>query len=476
MEKRIVIFGLLSMAIVIGYSSLQLAIFGRPDPIAKVAEDDIGGRPVADADAAVPADEGEPADDAAMPGEVGVPAADDREAEEGAAPADEAAAIGEKPEPDEPIRLVSLGSLDPASGQSMLVTYTNQGAAIVRIELNSPRYRDLYESRGYLGHLACTDDPAGGCRIGVVGAGTPAALAVTDNGPVGLQGPRFETDENGRTRIQRLGDRIVEFEGEPINGVADWERALDKTRPGQEVTISVQRPNDDGDGQRLNFETKLIKRPLEVIRPEQGADQPRDPLSYLLSLARIDDRSIGFGENEIDGVPSLQQANWAVNVDHAKQAVEFRRQLTSAELQAVGIQGALEIVKRFSLMSPANPAEQQDAKGFLILFDIEIHNRGDAEHVVSYQLDGPTGLPLEGWWYSSKVHPSKWGAAGRGILSGANSGKNSICCPPATSPSKPRTLRTRINRSSIHVIPFLCGSSARMHSTSRRSSRRRRWH
>ena len=46
MEKRIVLFGLLSMAIVIGYYNLQVALFGVPEQVAEVAEDEVGREPV----------------------------------------------------------------------------------------------------------------------------------------------------------------------------------------------------------------------------------------------------------------------------------------------------------------------------------------------------------------------------------------------------------------------------------------------
>ena len=37
---------------------------------------------------------------------------------------------------------------------------------------------------------------------------------------------------------------------------------------------------------------------------------------------------------------------------------------------------------------------------------------------VAYRLLGPTGLPLEGWWYSIKLHPEMFkGAGARGLLS-----------------------------------------------------------
>ena len=70
-----------------------------------------------------------------------------------------------QPAPDEPPAIVAaqpeiseqwltLGSADPASPYRMLVTLTNRGAAVARIELNSPRFRNLEDQTGYLGHLA----------------------------------------------------------------------------------------------------------------------------------------------------------------------------------------------------------------------------------------------------------------------------------------------------------------------------------
>src|ERR1700742_1734260 len=49
----------------------------------------------------------------------------------------------EAPKEKVPEQWVTLGSADPASDYRMLVTLTNRGAAVERIELNSPRYRDV---------------------------------------------------------------------------------------------------------------------------------------------------------------------------------------------------------------------------------------------------------------------------------------------------------------------------------------------
>src|SRR4029450_10358001 len=68
-------------------------------------------------------------------------------------------------------------SLDPASGVTMLVTWDSRGAAIERVELNSPRYKSVEDLRGYPGPVELTDAKSGGAEVTVVGPGTPAALA-----------------------------------------------------------------------------------------------------------------------------------------------------------------------------------------------------------------------------------------------------------------------------------------------------------
>src|SRR5205814_10558616 len=56
-----------------------------------------------------------------------------------------------------PLQRLTLGSLDPASPSKLLVTLTNRGAAVERVELNNPRYKSVEDQSGYLGHIAPTD-------------------------------------------------------------------------------------------------------------------------------------------------------------------------------------------------------------------------------------------------------------------------------------------------------------------------------
>ena len=100
----------------------------------------------------------------------------------------------------EPRRWVTLGSADEKSPYRMLVTLGNRGAALARIELSSPRYHDLDDRSGYLGHLVMEDDGLrDGCPVQVVGDGTPAKAA-------GLQ----------------VGDLIVAFQGTRVKTLPTW--------------------------------------------------------------------------------------------------------------------------------------------------------------------------------------------------------------------------------------------------------------
>jgi YidC/Oxa1 family membrane protein insertase len=65
------------------------------------------------------------------------------------------------------------------------------------------------------------------------------------------------------------------------------------------------------------------------------------------------------------------------------------------------------------LLEPVPPEhrEDRDYPGYDVRLDIEIVNTGSAPQSLAYQLDGPTGMPIEGWWYARKIGQN-WSAAG----------------------------------------------------------------
>ena len=307
-------------------------------------------------------------------------------------------------QPKVPDTFITLGSLDPNSPYRMLVTFTNRGAAIKRIELNSPRFHDLDDRSGYLGHLVVDESvPGPGCPVQVVGPGTPAQEA-------GL----------------RKGDVIEEIDGREVAGFDALHAILSKTKPGQKVTLKVRRRDPSGKKDEVNdLPATLRRRPLQVVRPEEGA-----PPSLLMTLCQIGDLKAEQPEAEegqkktkdakpayspeLEGV-DLRTANWQVEYDPSKapSRVTFRHYLPKSELQ---------VVKTFTLAEV--PAEQKDdsaPKAYHLGFEVQIVNKGSQPREVAYQIDGPNGLPIEGWWYASKVYRG-WTSGLRDVMASFRTG------------------------------------------------------
>ncbi|MGD9646496.1 MAG: YidC/Oxa1 family insertase periplasmic-domain containing protein [Pirellulales bacterium] len=395
MEKRFFIFIVLCGGLMVGYPRL-LRWWNPPPPPPAVAAADAAqpdGAAVDGAAAEAPAN-AEPAAGAA-PDET--KPAGEPEAENPAQEADaEPAAPDLPPQPEVAEQRGTLGSLDPATGSRLLVTWVNRGAGIERIELSDPHYLDQEDRGGYLGHLDAVDSKSGsGALVQVVGPGTPAAIA-------GLQ----------------IGDVIIGFDDARIDEAQDLEEAVHQTKPGQKIQLHVKR----GDA-RQTLDVALVRRPLEVIRPARLAELealwervspdvvriPGDTPSLLLTLEQLDDNRLEGDAAELAGV-ELNNVNWEV-VAATDQEVTFRRRVDPA---------GIEIVKRFRLARPANEQPGGAAQDYHLEFELEIHNRGSAAHPVAYRLMGPNGLPTEGWWYASKISRNWWEGAGpRDVVYGA---------------------------------------------------------
>jgi YidC/Oxa1 family membrane protein insertase len=309
-----------------------------------------------------------PSDKPSPPAEAAKPSVKEPDTKVQARPA-------EPPEKPLPEQLVALGSANPASPYRMLVTLTNRGAAVVRTELSSPKYRELENRAGYLGYLFIEgNELSTPCKVEVVGDGTPAQQA-------GL----------------RAGDIIKSIDSVAINNPQSLLDYLDRKRAGQSVTLTVSR-----DGREVSLPVTLGRRPLEVLKPESN-----DPLSYQMTLARLDDEKLPLDEKvvdnskELEGV-KLRTGTWNV-VESDQEHVVFRR-----ELKSVG----LEITKTYRMEKvPQEQLADSNYKAYHLVFDVSLRNTGDKAHKVAYQLDGPTGLPTEGFWYAYKSWTT-WGAVG----------------------------------------------------------------
>jgi YidC/Oxa1 family membrane protein insertase len=375
-QRKFISFLMLSVAVLMLFSIL-FPPPPRPEPAAPAdveqAADDKRGQ---EADVAQKGDPEGPPEAVGQQLPDGVPAADLPEMAE-------AEANIEK-------QYLTLGSLDVASGYRMLVTLTNTGATLRRAEMTSPRYTDQHDWSGYLGELELknVDD---GVLVRVVGQGTPAAKAE----PVAIE----------------PGDVIVginEAKLAQVLTVDSVEATLAHTEPEELVTLQVRR----GDNAPESRTVRLVRRPLAVLRPEienyemRDAELPPDfvdPPSFLLSLPQLNGQTLaGASARRLERL--LEKGNWEIT-ERDGESISFRRQLPELNL---------EIIKRYTLKAvPPADRDNADYPGYDLQLDVEFHNTGEDTQSLAYRLDGPTGMPLEGWWYAHKISRQRWlGGAG----------------------------------------------------------------
>ncbi|MBR0238921.1 MAG: YidC/Oxa1 family insertase periplasmic-domain containing protein [Thermoguttaceae bacterium] len=314
---------------------------------------------------------------------------------------------------------VALGSMDSSSKYKMLLTFTSKGAALAYAELNSPQYLDLFDKEGYryqnVGYLgnAFAEIPApvwnlgaskedlaqktvssilmDKCVVAVVPAGTPAQES-------GLQ----------------VGDVIVKCNDQTINNRKEFQEYLKKTSPGDKLTLSVTR-----DGKELKLkEVALRSAPMAVIRPEEfEVPGQGNPLSFLLTIQQIDNAEVS------DILPAFSKQATDVLANQTKLQEYLNRELPNVNMRN-GVWDVVEssqnkVVFRFSIprygldvYKTFELVESEDPNsGYHVNMTITFENVGKNVRKTAYRLDGPTGLPLEGYWYTHKVWTT-WSGVG----------------------------------------------------------------
>lgn len=391
MERRLLTFIVASTAFFFAYITLR-TMFGPPPKLPAEA-------PGIEQAAVV--------DDAGVVKEIvpGVDAVPDEDAEVDAVP-------------DRPKRAawVSLGSMDPTTGHVMLITLSNLGGGLERIELTERdendrlKYRRVDVRNGYMGYIAGEATAGGrGVRVNVVGPGTPISLAM----------PRSA----GRAALRGLrpGDVIVAVANRAVATPEDIEQALLETEPGDQVIVEVTRETASGDEavvgdgespadaspMTLEYIVELTEHPLDLVRLANtgGADEIEgnlSRLSCLLTLAQVNRRSVAAGGSSIAGLNDPATLWW--NVTETKQdgaeSAEFSVEMSAAEMEAVG--GQPVRLNRSYTLRPGS---------YAIEMDIQIDNLHDEPQQLAYRLEGVNGVTLEGWWYSNKISPNNLGGA-----------------------------------------------------------------
>jgi len=412
--KNFVVFLVLAFSVLLLNVWVMSKLNPPPPPREQAAQDDdrpAGGDGDADGDAVGPGDGAEDGDQRDGPADSDQPDGDspvdqtpdqDGVGEDDGAEDDGTEDDGEEdgaavpPPADIPSKWVTLGSVSPHSPYRMLVTLSSRGAALVRAELSSRRYRDLEYEGGYMGHLVVDERAVErGCPVQVVGDGTPAEEA-------GIE----------------VGDLITAVNDQPIDSPGALRDVLRQIDPGTSVQVALRRG-----GEELTLPVELARRPMEVVRPEG-----KDPWSMLFTFHQIDDRVLpdktelydrmrealgsvptqGEDDDAIyfpDQVPpyvthelpglDLRGGNWELIDGHTAEQAAFRRVLPRWNL---------EVVKTYRLARlPNDDPNELSAKAYHLLLEVEIRNTGDDSRRLAYQLDGPTGLPTEGWWYAYKI-------------------------------------------------------------------------
>jgi YidC/Oxa1 family membrane protein insertase len=279
----------------------------------------------------------------------------------------------------------TLGSFGDAQESPLLITLNNRGATIERVELNGyveledhlahqvPREDKRWHRSGYLGQLAPSAAKGGGVKVNVVAPGTPAAKAGIKVGDV------------------LLGGISADGEATPFKEPLDFVNFLLRQKP--ETTIKLDLVRADV---KSSVDVVLAWSPAQVIRPESNTrpllvTEPgkHDPLSLSLELSQINDQ---VAETKEGKLIELAAAEAATKYWEGKQldekTVVFTRELPTFMLR---------LIKRYQLL----PSDQNPT-GYELSVTVGIENLSDKTQKVGYQLEGPNGLPIEGWWYAFK--------------------------------------------------------------------------
>jgi YidC/Oxa1 family membrane protein insertase len=420
MERRLIMFFVVSFTVMVGYTILMQKLQGpqvaKNPPVAEQKKD----AAKAEKKGEEKAKEGEAkkateklADEKQTATEKEEKATDEKKG-------DEKAAVEAPAEPVIPEEWLTLGSADPSDPYRMLVTLTNRGAALARIELSDPKYRDIDVRSGYLGHIVV--DPkvqVTGCPVQLVGKGTPAEKA-------GLL----------------VGDLITAVNDNAIKSPEAMKEVLGRYKPGRTIDLKVLR-----DGKEQTLKATLTRYPLEVIRapyplemmptPEDGPVPMNsdDPLSMLLTLQQIDDQKLPSDDKEIKldaelKDVALRNGVWQ-KVEADREHVVFVKKMPKF---------GVEVQKTYRLKKvPEESLKDPNFKGYHLTVEVKIVNASDKERKVAYRLDGPNSLPTEGYWYANKVCPNWWQAAGLRdvVVSFDQGGMKMVTCPNIPNEKKP---------------------------------------
>ena len=280
-----------------------------------------------------------------------------------------------------PPAFVKLGSLNPDGSDRFLVTVNQNGGTLHRVELNfrdsdgNIFYRDLDTKGGYLGSFN-TVERSNKITVVAVGRHTPASVAGLKEGDI----------------IEAINDVP------PVDRV-DLEKWLsENTKPGDSIDLQIRR-----NGTKKTLTAKLDEKPVSILRPESKLVDPDFvfPESFIFSL--IQPRDVNERWPDLD--ETMREGRWEVTDNTTDQVVELKFEIPEANLEKLGLAGPITVLKRYRLPELAEEdIHNADSRTFHIVLEIEVKNEADEEADLAFELDGPTGVTAETWWYANKIH------------------------------------------------------------------------
>lgn len=382
----------------------------------------------------------------------------------------------------------TIGTMNASDGYRLLVTLTSKGAGIERVELVQQvsqdhfTYRSLAHRGGYLGYLAPTVEEKVGLRIHTIPIGSPAGNAVAKDARIakGLQPDDviIKLNDDTITSVRQFdlmlekikagtkvsvtvlrglpvpkSDPIAELVKDSLSATdakADQvsrteaevsskdELAVDEPKEKEQLNAPETVPGADETakttdvaqtGATIVFDCVLSEPPLDVVRmeddePTEGVVGNRIRPSAMTSLAKVDSTEIISGLETIPGLEQTLHGNWEskpIDVENGM-GVEFSLPL-EGYLAGAGARAKLELVKRYRITKATEPGKLL-TEGYHIDLETIVRNQDTVPHSVSLRQEGLAGVSLEGWWYSIKLSPDFFNAAGARDVMLANKSNN----------------------------------------------------
>ena len=464
MDKRFILFMIVAMSLMLAFIKINNMLMPPAPQGEDVADGDDkkdGKKDADDQDA-----DGKGGDDQDADKDADDKDADDKDADDKDAhkDADKDGDTNNKGEGDVP----AIGGAKPAVGQTdktkwrtvgqfrgsglpYLAYFSNRGGTLDRLELVERDangrliYRALEQSHGYLGYMALTTLREGGALVQVVGTGTPAYLAKADGLKGGLHPGDVIVGVNGESalsvaEIDRFlagvePDEVVELtvirktapvqEDDPAakpgndsdskskpseNGAADEEDAAEEDAAEEDVAEEDVAEEDAAEEDatepetELVFKVKLTEKPLVLIGDDDSVDSPpKGRSAFTLAINQYKDQSAKVDTWALPKGGSLETTYW--DVVKIENSIVFTTEYSRED-------DLIEIEKSFRFSVPSKKEAKEAGAQYRFAYNIRARAVSKTSPLIGFRIDGPRGLPIEGWWYLNKIHPSMFNSAG----------------------------------------------------------------